>query len=393
MMLAGAFAAVLWYGLLVLRVEPRWALSVFEILVLGMAAVVLVRRRFAVGLHPVGVVLAAAAVWAVLQGWAGISVNAERSYEAALGWAVNCAAFSVALAASRRAEIRARFLTGQTLFALGLAVAALIWLYTAGVLGPFAYKNQFAAYLECTMGWALAAAIQDRKRSFAWMLVSAAMLAAVVAGGSRAGSVLCLAELVVLPVIAWRRGWIDGRRLMRVAATALVAGAVLVEVAGWETIWRRLQEPNPYAVRADLLRSSMEMVRDRPLAGFGMGTWPAAYPAYARFDDGSFVNQAHNDWAQWAVEGGVPFLLAMAAVVAMLARPAFRSLWGLGLMAVFVHAGIDYPFQQRPALAAFFFAMAGVLAAEVPALTLGATSSPEPGRRREPSSVTAPSEN
>jgi O-antigen ligase len=364
MILAAMLAVVLWFGLLTLRVEARWALSIFEVAMLALGAGVVIRRRFVISLHPVAVILALAAVWAAVQAWTGISVNAERSFEAALGWTVNAAAFSVALAAARRAEIRARFLTAQALFALGLCIAAVILLFLTGALGPFAYKNQFAAYVECVMGWALVAAIQDRKRSFAWMLVAAAMLAAVVAGGSRAGSILCVAELVVLPALAFARGWITGRTLMRVAATAVVAGAVLVEIAGWETIWRRLQEPNPYAVRLDLLRSSVDMVRDRPLTGFGLGTWSAAYPAYARFDDGSFVNQAHNDWAQWAVEGGLPFLGAMVAIVVLLARPAFRSLWGLGLMAVFVHAWVDYPFEQRPALAAFFFAMAGVLAAE-----------------------------
>ena len=53
----------------------------------------------------------------------------------------------------------------------------------------------------------------------------------------------------------------------------------------------------------------------------------------------------------------------MLAVAGMLLRPALDSLWGLGLMAVFVHAWVDYPFEQRPALAAFLFAMAGALAA------------------------------
>jgi O-antigen ligase len=116
------------------------------------------------------------------------------------------------------------------------------------------------------------------------------------------------------------------------------------------------------------------MTRDRPVAGFGLGTWSTAYPAYARFDDGSFVNQAHNDWVQWAAEGGLPFAVLMAAAVAFLARPAFDSLWGLGLMAVFVHAWVDYPFEQRPALAAFFFAMAGVIAST--SISSPATSRP-----------------
>ncbi len=107
----------------------------------------------------------------------------------------------------------------------------------------------------------------------------------------------------------------------------------------------------------------------------------SAYPGYARFDDGSFVNQAHNDWAQWAAEGGIPFLAVMLAVVALLVRPALDSLWGLGLMAVFVHAWIDYPFEQRPALAAFLFAMAGALAAE--ASRRPATASPAARRPDE----------
>lgn len=62
--------------------------------------------------------------------------------------------------------------------------------------------------------------------------------------------------------------------------------------------------------------------------GFGLGNWPRAYPRYAVFDDGNYVNQAHNDWAQWAVEGGV-----------------------------------EYPLRQRPGLGAWFFVLLGVLAA------------------------------
>jgi O-antigen ligase len=136
-------------------------------------------------------------------------------------------------------------------------------------------------------------------------------------------------------------------------------------ITGWETVWQRLQEPNPYGLRAEMLRSSIAMARERPFKGFGLGAWPSAYPGYAVYDDGTFVNEAHNDWAQWMVEGGAPLLLAMLAVVSLLLKPAVDSLWGLGLMAVFVHAWVDYPFEQRPALAAFFWAMAGVLAAEV----------------------------
>jgi len=136
---------------------------------------------------------------------------------------------------------------------------------------------------------------------------------------------------------------------------------LLTAVVGWETIWNRLQEPNPYSLRAELVRSSIEMIRDRPAMGFGLGTWSTAYPAYAHFDDGLFVNQAHNDWVQWAAEGGLPFAGIILAIVIMSVRPALRSVWGIGILAVFVHCLVDYPMQQRPALTAFFFAILGVV--------------------------------
>ncbi len=108
--------------------------------------------------------------------------------------------------------------------------------------------------------------------------------------------------------------------------------------------------------------SSVAMVRERPWTGFGLGTWSTAYPAYALYDDGLFANQAHNDWAQWAVEGGLPLLAAMLAFGAVMAGPAVGSLWGIGVISVLIHCLVDYPMQQRPALAGWFFALAGALA-------------------------------
>jgi O-antigen ligase len=104
------------------------------------------------------------------------------------------------------------------------------------------------------------------------------------------------------------------------------------------------------------------MVRDRPLSGFGLGTWPETYPGYAQFDDGTYVNQAHNDWIQWTAEGGLLFLVLMLAIAAWSVGPAVRTLWGVGILSVLLHALIDYPMQQRPALAALFFALLGALA-------------------------------
>jgi O-antigen ligase len=193
--------------------------------------------------------------------------------------------------------------------------------------------------------------------------IVATLFGSVVTGGSRTGSVLCLLEILMIPIIAFWRAMINGRVLARALLGSLGAVVVLTGVVGWEKLWKRLQEPNPYSLRKDLALSSISMVRDRPLTGFGLGTWPEAYPGYARFDDGRYVNQAHNDWVQWAAEGGLPFLALMLAIAGWSVGPAVRSLWGVGILSVWLHALVDYPMQQRPALAAFFFALLGALAA------------------------------
>ena len=88
------------------------------------------------------------------------------------------------------------------------------------------------------------------------------------------------------------------------------------------------------------------MFRASPWHGFGLGTWPSVYPQFALFDAGAFVNHAHNEWAQWAAEGGLVALGLMLAVLAWCSKPALRSVWGLGLLAVFLHSLVDYPFLR-----------------------------------------------
>ena len=368
-------AAILFLGLLTMWVPGRWALSAFQIAIFAAASVQAVKdKRLTV--HPTLILLAAAVVWGLIQAFAGWSVDRFKTLNEVLNWTTNLAVFALGLKLSRDGRQRDRFLNAALWFGTALAAISMLtvfssppgivfWLFHAGsdrrTLGPFVYYNQYAAFIEAVLPIALVRAMFDQRRRMVYSVIGALLLASVVAGGSRAGTILCLAEVIAIPLIALSQGIINRRAVGIVLLATLGTLAVLGAVAGWDVIWKRLQEPNPYAVRKNFLLSSLEMVRDRPLTGFGLGTWPEVYPGFARFDDGLFANQAHNDWAQWAAEGGIPFFLLMVGVVAGAIHPAFRSLWGLGLLAVFVHCFVDYPMQQRPALAAFFFALLGIV--------------------------------
>jgi hypothetical protein len=55
-------------------------------------------------------------------------------------------------------------------------------------------------------------------------------------------------------------------------------------------------------------------------------------------------------------------LLLMLGIAAIGLRPAIRSVWGLGIYAVFLHALVDFP-MQTPALAALVFTLLAALIA------------------------------
>lgn len=80
-----------------------------------------------------------------------------------------------------------------------------------------------------------------------------------------------------------------------------------------------------------------EMVRERPLLGFGPGTWEHAYPRYARV---GFTRMAHQTPLQIAAEAGVPALLLALAGVALIARRLVAGLRSGGVRAVECAAGL-----------------------------------------------------
>ena len=371
-------AAILFLGILTMWVPARWALSTFQLAVFAWAALRIIRRK-TITLHPAAILLGAAVAWGLSQVSAGWTVDRFKTLNEVLNWSVNLTVFALALELSADRQRRDRFLTAVLWFGTALAAISMLtvfsspagvvfWIFSAGsdrpTLGPFVYYNQYAAFIEVVLPLALVRAILDPRRRVVYCVVAALLLASVVAGGSRMGTILCLVEVVAIPLVALPQRLISPRTSARVLVLSLSTLVVLGAVAGWDTIWKRLQEEHPYALRQNFLLSSLEMVRERPLRGFGLGTWSEVYPGFARLDDGLFANQAHNDWAQWAAEGGIPFFLLMAGVAGMAIRPAFRSLWGLGLLSIFLHCCIDYPMQQRPALAAFFFAVLGILMAQ-----------------------------
>jgi O-antigen ligase len=162
--------------------------------------------------------------------------------------------------------------------------------------------------------------------------------------------------MVLIPVLLVRRSAVSWRQMK--SSVVLFAGILilLITAAAPAGVLSRFGAEDPYAGRREFVESSLRMMKDKPLVGFGLGNWPTAYPGYALFDDGKIANQAHNDWAQWAVEGGLPLLAIMLWMAWWAVPRAIASIWGAGVAAVLVHCLVDYPIQ-RTAVALVFFTM------------------------------------
>ena len=136
--------------------------------------------------------------------------------------------------------------------------------------------------------------------------------------------------------------------------------AIFTFVVGWQRIWDRFQALDPYAGRREFMLAAVDMAEHRPLMGYGLGTFPEVYQQHAIKDFPFYANHAHNDWAEFAADGGIPFFLLVFIPFAVAVPTVIRHPWGLGLIAVMLHACVDFPFP-RPAVSAWMFAMLALL--------------------------------
>lgn len=360
--------------LAVMWVPAFWATALAEVASFCLAGswlIFYIMGREGLQWRPVLIPMAAAALWPVLQLLAGTTIYRWPTSVSILYWATGAAIVFAGLQTFADNGARQWYLRALVLLGLAIAIIAPLQLFTSEgkifwmfevkysdiAMGPFVYTNQYAAFIELVLPIALTKVFSDRA---GWRtvhgLAAAVMYASIFASTSRTGFVLTSLEVLVIPLLAAKRVGVDWRQLALSGALFLSMLIVMGLAVGPDRLIAKLQQKDPYFGRREYAESSLRMLPDHPFMGVGLGNWPAAYPAYAIFDEGYFANQAHNDWAQWAVEGGLPFLFFMLCVAVWSVPRAFRTGWGIGVIVVFLQCLVDYPIQ-RMGVAVIFFTM------------------------------------
>jgi O-antigen ligase len=377
--LAGALFIVLTAALLVAWAPRYWPVTILHCGIFAIAiAWLLVRvvRPAPIRWSMLFIPATLSGLWGLLQTGAGTTVYGFETSKASLYWLSNAVALFIAAQVLRDSAVRRGFLKALAVLATVIAIAGTLqyftspqriyWIFPVGpsvyAFGPFVYRNQFAALMELAIPIPLYLLLSGRRHRWAYSLMSAALFAAVIGTASRAGVILVALEALLIFVLAGRRGLVSGRTLVFTLTPVAALGLVMTLVVGFQNAWSRFHESSPYALRGKLAASTVEMIRSRPLTGYGLGAWATVYPEFATFDNGHYVNQAHNDWLQWTAEGGIIFGLALASLAGGASILAWRTLWGVGVFFVFLHSWIDYP-TGEPVIGAILFVLIGAMIA------------------------------
>jgi O-antigen ligase len=208
-----------------------------------------------------------------------------------------------------------------------------------------------------------------------WTIAGVLLAATIFLSGSRGGMLALIAEMVFFAgLFLLRRNW-------RTAWPALAICLAIAAFVFWIDDGRVLKQldslKNPLTntavlSRLDIVKDMPRMLRDRPVAGWGLGLFPIVYPRYRSFSTDLVVNQAHNDYAQVLVETGIIGFMCVLWFIVNLYRTGVRSFKThsrlaattalaplAGCTGILVHSLSDFNLHI-PANAALFFVLCGI---------------------------------
>ena len=240
-------------------------------------------------------------------------------------------------------------------------------------VGTFANGNHYATILLACLPmlgalaaarWRMAKTKEERSLALALAVAGGAVLATGILINRSSAMLLLgppIAAATVLMVL--RLPPQRSRQALAGIGLLLFAGATALALVGkdlpsWGT-------DASVQTRAEYWGKSTQAAADHLLSGTGIGTFEKVYRQYEDFAevDRWYVNHAHNDYLELAVEGGLAAILLMILFLwwwAARASEAWRSSAGLeqkaaavASAAILLHSTFDYPLRTVAISAVF----------------------------------------
>lgn len=269
---------------------------------------------------------------------------------------------------------------GFALLGIWLVVTKTCWTYQSGGISiqlgtwdhraasVFFHPNIFSAFLLLVSGLGLMLLVHRRGRArYAVAAGLAILMVAQVLTASRSGWIATAVTLTLIGVLVDRR-----------ILVALFGGMIVSLVGLWQVLLPRLET----LVNADfqsnknrvlVWKSALDMIRERPLTGWGAGTWPVVYPKFENPNILEALPHAHSMYLMIGAEFGLIVLVVLLGVFLSLVVKTIRAtaetpwrrhvvILGCTIVGYLVIGLFDFIFTEgRNSI--LFFSMLGMLVA------------------------------
>jgi len=255
-------------------------------------------------------------------------------------------------------------------------------------VGLFANRNHFAALLYAVIpiagawaAWLSAGRQLDRIATVVLILVVlGALMVGVGMARSRAGVILAIVALcgLILQLRLTPSKSTKGSGVLGVLVLAGIAAAIIIALQLTSVhVLGRFETEIAEDLRGEMALTTLQAMWAYFPFGSGFGTFQSIYTSFEgdRALRETYVNQAHNDFLELALEGGLPVILALAAFLVWLGRAGYlaftrdkpTALSGLlaraavlAIILLLLHSIVDYPLRMT-ALASLFAFLCGLL--------------------------------
>lgn len=191
----------------------------------------------------------------------------------------------------------------------------------ARVAGTVGSPNTLGGYLSLMAAPALGIAISGVQSRIRFLGLGALFLGSIglfltASRGAWAGFGL---SMVIMAVVAYRRGWIPKKVLI---TGAVISGLVVVVILG-DAISERFATGSTLEGRLDLIEIAFSMIGDHPLLGVGSNNFAASIGPYVTDEfSATWISTVHNKYLLvWAETG----IIALIAFLWMLGSNLVRS--------------------------------------------------------------------
>jgi O-antigen ligase len=260
--------------------------------------------------------------------------------------------------------------------------------------GTFANRNFFGAQLYTSIPFLAALAMSMAQKwklrpaiTFTFTLIYLGMLVAVLAAvGSRAVTLLAMPSVLLTFVLIYSLSQDNSaRRTLGKGFLVTLIGLVVMAQASMIGILR-LAETDPLKDSRTLISAvSFEAARNQFPYGSGFGTFVPVYQLYETPETirDAYINHAHNEWLEVAIEGGAPALALVGVFLLWLAYVSYKALrlarpdpssahikaGGVAVILLLLHAIVDFPFRTDAMMVIFGLSLGFLsLATAVPSL-------------------------